>query len=246
MKDSTQNIELIERYFDNEMSESEKQEFIEQVKNDLELRHLFDRERLLINTARLNAARNNLEFLKDLDKTLPAVNPEPRTSRFLYYAVAASVMLLIAVGIFVFNPKQDSPSELYAEYFVPYPNVFEPTVRGASTSAKRTQAFQSYEQGDYTNAASLFSELTATDRNPGMLMLLANANLAIGKTEEAKAIFAELAKKEDTLRNAATWYLAICYLKQGDIGSSRAILTKIAESDNEYSKRADAVLKKLE
>src|SRR5690349_10534708 len=108
MKDSLQNIELIERYFDNEMSEEEKVKFHESMKNDLELKHLFDREKLLINTVKFGAAKKTLEFLKDLDQSLPQVEEKPGKSRFMfaenwsYYVAAAAVIgILVAAGVFL-------------------------------------------------------------------------------------------------------------------------------------------------
>src|SRR5262245_10301824 len=133
MSDSTQNIDLIERYFDNDLTQEEQVTFNERLKSDLELRHLFDREKLLINTIRFGAAKNHLDIFKELEKSLPEITVEKKTSsRVIYYAAAASVVILIVAGIYLFKMNSSVPDELYAQNFTPYPNVFEPTVRGTA------------------------------------------------------------------------------------------------------------------
>jgi tetratricopeptide (TPR) repeat protein len=246
MKDPLQNIEMIERYFDNEMSDQEKADFMNEVKNDVELRHLFDRERLLIDTVRFGAAKNNLQFLKDLDTALPSVTIESRTSKWVYYAAAASVTLLIVVGLFVFNADAPDPNKLYAEYFSPYINVFEPTVRGQATPTNRGLAFQKYDEGEYAQAADLFSELVEESAEPGMLMLLGNSYLAIGQTQKAIPVFDDLAKKSSDLRFSAKWYLSLCHLAAGDQQKATQILQWLAATDNAYQTKAHHILERLE
>jgi tetratricopeptide (TPR) repeat protein len=249
MKDPIQNIELIERYFDDEMSESEKQEFIDRVKNDLELRHLFDRERLLINTARLTAARNNLEFLKDLDKTLPAVNIESKKSPSLYYAVAASVVLLIAVGIFVFNSGGTSPAKLYAEYYSPLPNVIDPTVRGAQSESLLTESVKQYEQGNYTEAAEGFKKLLQQDPDAHMsaylFLQLGVCYMAVDNMSEAKANLEKARASGVEVRTTATWYLALCLLKENNVSQAKVMLQEIPRDHVDYGEPAQELLDKL-
>lgn len=243
MNDSTQNIDLVERYFDNEMTEEEKVRFHDSMKSNLELRHLFDREKLLINTIRFGAAKNHLDFFKELEKSLPDVTLERKTSpAWIYYAAAASVVILLVSGIYFFRANDPTPTELYAEYFTPYPNVFEPTVRGSEKVTKRALAFQKYEEGDYQQAAALFAALLRDEREPGMLLLLGNANLALGKTEEAKNNFNEVVKTSSENSVPAQWYLSLAYLRDGKISSAKETLTPLAETKNPYSKKAKDLL----
>lgn len=246
MNDSTQNIDMIERYFDNEMTEVEKVNFQEKLKSDLELRHLFDREKLLINTIRFDGAKNHLAFFKELEKSLPDVTVEQKSSStWIYYAAAASVVILLVSGIYFFRAGDPAPTELYAEYFTPYPNVFEPTVRGSEQATKRSLAFQKYEEGDYQQAADLFSELIADEREPGMLLLLGNANLSLGKTEEAKSNFNEVIKTSVENSVPAQWYLSLAYLRDGQTSSAKETLRLLTESKNQYTKKAEDLLSRL-
>jgi tetratricopeptide (TPR) repeat protein len=245
MTDSTKNIELIERYFDDEMTEAEKAMFHQQLRSDVALKHLYDRENLLINTVRFDAAKNHLDFLKELEKALPEVTLEEERSRMPYYAVAASVVILILAGVYFFSTSDPNPTELYAEYFTPYPNVFEPTVRGSEEVTKRSLAFQRYEEGDYQEAADLFSELLEVEREPGMVLLLGNANLALGKTEDARNNFNEVMKASGSIVAPAKWYLSLSYLKDGKSQPAVEILKTLTESNNPYAKKSEQLLKQL-
>lgn len=246
MNDSIQNIEMVERYFDNEMTEEEKILFTQRLETDRALRHLFDREKLLINTVRFGAAKNHLMFFKELEKSLPDITIERKTSKtWMYYAVAASVVLLVVAGIYIFNLKDPTPGDLYAEYFTPYPNVFEPTVRGSEEATRRASAFQKYEEGNYEQAAALFSEIISESKEPGILLLLGNANLAVGKTDAARANFNELISASDVNAPAARWYLSLCYLKDGKVSQARETLAIVAKSNSAYSAKARQLINAL-
>lgn len=245
MKDSIQNIDLVERYFDNEMTEDEKVTFNEQLKSDVELKHLFDREKLLINTVRFGAAKNHLDFFKELEKSLPTVDVEQKNATWVYYAAAASITIAIVAGIFLLRTTEPTPAELYAEYFTPHPNSFEPIVRGTDELTPRAKAFQKYEEGDYQQAAALFSELLGENREPEILLLLGNANLAVGKTEDAKSNFNEVIRISENLKAAAEWYLSLCYLKNGETEAGMEILKSLATSDSKYAPKAQDLITRL-
>lgn len=245
MSDSTKNIELIERYFDNDMTEEEQVQFHRQLKSDIALKHLYDRENLLINTIRFGAAKNHLAFFKDLEKSLPDVEVQPTKVRWPYYAVAASILILVVAGIYVFTRRDASPAALYSKHFTPYPNVFEPTVRGSGEMTQRKLAFVKYGEGDYQQAAELFSALLTNTREPEILFLLGNANLSLGKTDEARNNFNEVIRSSPTLVAPAQWYLSLAYLKDGQTAAAIETLRVVAADKNRYSEKANELLKQL-
>ena len=138
------------------------------------------------------------------------------------------------------------PQQLYAAYFQPHPNIFEPVLRGSSGGSIRSQAFQAYEQGDYQRAASLFNEITKTNNEPGMLMLLGNANLIIGNTSDAKENFLTLIDQFDDLDVAAKWYLSLCEVKTGEVQAAVDLLKEIQNAESPYAVKARKLLNELE
>lgn len=246
MSDSTKNIELIERYFDNEMTDEEKVQFHHQLKSDLALKHLYDREHLLVNTIRFGAAKNHLDFFKELEKSLPDVEVARKNITWPFYAVAASVLILIAAGVYIFTTQDPNVTELYSQNFTPYPNVFEPTVRGEVTMTERKLAFQKYSEGDYQQAVQLFSALLNEKREPEIVFLLGNAHLSLGKTEDARNNFNEVIRSSPTLVGPAQWYLGLTYLKEGKTSAAIETFKVVAAGNSTYSGKADKLLKQLQ
>ena len=75
MKNLLPDIELIERYFDNNLSFEETDDLKNRLKNDLAFQKLFDHEKLLINTIRYQAAKKDLDFLKGIEKSFSEKSP---------------------------------------------------------------------------------------------------------------------------------------------------------------------------
>lgn len=239
-------ISLVEKYFDEELSAAEMENFNERLKTDESFKALVEQEKALISAIRFQGLHDDLHFLKKLESTLDTskvVPLHPSSSKKWYFAVAAAVAL-IAV-LFVFVPRGQSSDELFEAYFKPYPNLFEPGVRGAATPSKRAEAFQAYEQADYQRAATLFNELLLEERDPGILLLLGNCNLILGNIEEAKQNFATLNSDFDELDIQSKWFLGLCYLKSGDVDKARATLTELGQTEISYANKAKELLEKL-
>lgn len=239
-------IELIERYFDNELSEQERTQLNDRLKTDFELKKLFDREKLLVNTIRFDAAHKNLLFLKQLEKS----SFDDRTTHFkkywYYYAAAACITVFVVAGVFFSPLVNETPAELYADYFEPYPNVFAPTLRSEEIIRTRTEAFQAYDQGDYKRASELFTGLIKENKEPGMLLLLGNANLVLGKTDEALINFQDLLNNYDDLDTQAKWFLSLCYLRKGDTPTARRLWKELEKTDDSYAVKAKELLNKAD
>ena len=151
--------------------------------------------------------------------------------------------MLIAITFLL--PGQQSTDELFASYFTPYPNVFEPTVRGNDVATVRTQAFQAYERKDYQTAALGFEALLSVKEDPGILLLLGNSNLMLGKAKEAQENFVTLINKYDDLDLQAKWFLSLSYLKSGDKENARKILEELGETEISYASKAKELLEKV-
>lgn len=246
MKEPLQHIELIERYCDNELTQEELDQFRSQLKEDHELQKLFDQEKLLISTVRFQAAQKDLKFLEEVEQSLRENKTIDFRKHWYYYAAAACVALLAIV--LVWNRwEKENPDTLFASHFEPYPNVFEPSLRTAGNADLRSQAFAAYEQGNYEHAADAFRELLQNNNdNAGMILLLGNSNLMLGKTKEATENFRSLLLRHNELQVEAKWYLSLSYLKSAEISEAQRLLTEIAATKTAYSDNATELLKKLE
>lgn len=227
-------LEMIERYFENTLTAEERTSVQERARHDESFRKLFDRERLLVKAVRIEAANRNLRHLQELENKRPKRGVEVK---WYYLAAAASVAL---IALFIWTGQKEDSAELFAQYFIPHPNVFEPTVRGEATA--RTEAFQAYESRNYEKASALLNELTKSGEDPGVMMLLGNSYLAMGKTREAKEMFSRLIAGHDELDVAGKWYLSLCYLKDNEKDKAVETLREIEGTSSPYAARARSLL----
>lgn len=246
MENKFQDIEWIERYLDRSLTGEEKLVMEKRLEEEPDLKSKYNEHKQLIEGIRYSHIQNKLEQLRLLESSLPPMTQKESSkviSLWKPVAIAASITLLITVYYFI--TLAPAPQELYAQQFVPYPNVFEPTVRGGNTmnvQDKRTEAFRAYDQGDYTTASKLFSELMTSHTEPGILLLLGNSNLILGKTQEAQNNFLELIANYEELEAQAKWYLALSYLKQGEAEKANLILQELSDPQVTYSKKAKELL----
>jgi tetratricopeptide (TPR) repeat protein len=245
-------IDLIQSYLDRSLSETEREKLEKRLKEEPLLKTMYQEQQQLISGIRYAHLQHKLEQLKALELTLPELEkskPAGNQISLLRYwkpLAAAACISMIAVTFFLLNRPED-PAKLYANYFEPYPNIFEPIVRGESnTVSKRSIAFQSYEAGDYQKAATLFQELLTEKKEPGMLLLLGNANLILNNTKEARNNFIMLINDFDEYDVQGKWYLGLSYLKEGDVKSAQLIMRELSNSEYSYAGKAKELLKKAE
>lgn len=248
MNHSEEDIALVEKYFDSELNDSEVNHFIARMESDQNFKLLVEQEKAIIGAIRHQSLTENLQYLKTLEATMGdtgEIKMNTPVRRWYYIAAAATVGILILGKVFLTSIEQN-PERLFEAYFTVYQNSFEPTVRGAAAITKRTQAFQAYDQGDYQNAAVLFRELLQTKEEPGILLLLGNANLILGNVDEAKDNFTRLNKDFDEFDIQSKWYLSLCYLKTGDVERARETLKELGNTEISYANKAKELLDKVE
>jgi len=248
MNHSETDIALVEKYFDAELSDLEMKHFTSRIESDEKFKTLFEQEKALVGAIRHQGLQDNLQYLKTLEANMQEtvhLKPNWGIKKWYYYAAAATVGIIILSKVLI-TSFTETPDQLFEAYFTPYPNMFEPTVRDNNTVvSKRTEAFQAYEQHDYQKAAILFKDLLKTNKEPGILLLLGNANLILGNLDEAKENFTTLNKDFDELDMQSKWFLSLCYLKSGDIERARTMLKELGETEISYATKAKELLEKV-
>lgn len=246
MKPTEQDITMVEKYFDSELSPEELSHFNARVEHDEDFKALFQREKVIIGAIRNQGLIDNLLYLKTIEEKIQGEQSYPMASGikgWYYYAAAAVVALLVAVAFLL--PGKEDTDQLFAAYFTPYPNVVQPLLRGDAPTAEQIKPFQDYEQKNYQAAAEGFNELLATKEEAGILLLLGNSNLMLGKSEEAQENFITLIRNYDEFDLQAKWFLSLSYLKSGDTENARKILKELGEMEVSYASRAKELLEKV-
>jgi hypothetical protein len=78
-----------------------------------------------------------------------------------------------------------------------------------------------------------------------ILILLGNANLALGNVDAAQNNFLTLIKDFDEFDGQAKWFLGLSYLKKGEEKKARLILQELEDPQFTYSKKAKELLKNV-
>jgi TolA-binding protein len=241
MYTNERDMTLVERYFDVDVDDVGMQEVNSRLETDESLKALFEREQLLIQVIRYQGQHDRLEYLKKIERHMLASTP---SLRVWHYLVAAATVGILVVAIAWLSAPQD-PNKLFQSYFKPYPNAFSPGVRSRHERTQRRQALQAYEQGDYKTAALGLKQSYNDHPEPGLLLLLGNANLTLGHVQEAEENFNTLIKNYDDLDLQAKWYLSLCYLKNGDMERAKIMLKELGETEISYASRAKELLEKV-
>lgn len=243
MNNPQNDITLVERYFEQTLSTEQKEALETRLRDDAELRKIFEQERQIIAAIRLDGLRKDLAFLEERERELTARGREVYiNTQWRYLAVAASIAIIALV---LFKPWLSQSDRLFKQYFQAYPNVFETTVRGGEQAGTGAAAYQAYEQGDFETAADLFTILVRENNDPGVLLLLGNAQLMNDDTDKAQATLLKLLDEHNSLDDEAKWYLGLIALKEGRAEEAERYFAEVASADNVFSPNATDVLSRL-
>lgn len=229
---------LIEAYFENTLTSEDQAIFEDLLKSDKAFADQVDFEK---NTK----IAITLEARKKLKQQLQSYESEfaPKTSRKLLWIVAASIAILLGV-LTLFNTNRPSNTDLFAEYFEPYPNIEAPLVRGSNQATDKTQAFTAYESGDFKTAAILFNQIYESENEEYSRFYGAMSLMALGEYEASKEILITTGWSEN-YSERVNWFLALDYLRLNQTKNARTLLENIVQKKQYQNKNAEELLKKL-
>ena len=170
-----------------------------------------------------------------------------REQRRRYFAVAAVVSLLImaVAGYFLMRPP--SSESLYAEYYSPY--RADPLLRGESDHETLYQrAMDLYRREQYQAAIPLLETSLSSDTlgQDKLSLFLGNSYLNENKISSAIAYFERASRSRDpVMQQFGKWYLALSYLKNDDLLTTRRLLESIASQPGIHQDRAQTLLEEI-
>lgn len=248
-----QSDELIEKYLLGELKGEALQAFEARLETDPEFRSRTEERKELFEMLKRMEFRKTLNDLRTTRKTASmsdtlTASYATRNRKHLYRVIslAAVMLILVSVPLFLIYQKNSKSDRLVAKYFEPYDNVL--TFRGDEDDILVQQAMQAYDRGQWNECIKRSEKaLRQHPENTAELMFyIGVAALAEGRGK--KAIYylsnSEIAKSK--LAFAAEWYTALAYLKIREKDKAVVTLRQIKSSGSSYGAAAKELLQELE
>lgn len=240
----------IDRYLQDNMPTQERLAFEVRLREDADLQRKLNLHKDLM-------AGMDYHFSIDLKKKLQAREASTHSpptksttkSRALFgwiAGIAASFLLLIAAGYFYVS-SSTSPTDLYASYYHPYPNIINPVERsGTMPDDPLSRALIAYDRGAFEEAIRIFKETEET-LSPGHHFYLGLSYLEIGNQDQAIAQLEQVIESQDeTFYLPALWYQGLAYLSAQEPEAAEEVLEKLLqEEDSTYYRQAQEILSDL-
>lgn len=165
--------------------------------------------------------------------------------RRLYWRVgisAAAAIALILVYIGLLPRFAPSPGDLFTQYYEPMPNILVDAERGQESTI-----LDSTTQGSEISFGSAAPNST-DDHELDLIEDFYQANQLLGedKAVEAIPLLTPLAGQDSDFGRAASWYLALAYIKTLDLDQAKELFGQMAkDTEHPYHKESKAILKVL-
>ncbi len=171
----------------------------------------------------------------------------PRQRILQYAAIVLIIVLPFSYWIWTSQFAQN-PEKLYIAHFEPYQNIIAPVTRNDKPSDALGKAMQFYDKGAYAEALPIFRELLV--ENPDDLSVqfyTALCYLSEGESPNAIHHLSKVEQKNDPVwESPAHWYLALAYLRTGNIDQAKFHIDRLMAGNSSYRQKAEALLSGIE
>ena len=247
-------FELIDEKLSGELSGAELEAFDLDLENDADLMAEFELHKEVdeaIQESEVIELRKKLDIVHDLtqNKKQPGLLRTILRHKLSRIAAASFVVLLIITSLSLYFLQPDgnmSNDSLFKIYYQPDAALL---IRGTnSQNATLIQAFQMYENKEYTNALTLFSQVLDTDsENIPVQFYSGISNIELGQYQNALHPFNYIIEhKQNLYVERAEWYAALCFLKLNENENAVDLFRKISLSGSSYKDKAHEILKSIQ
>ncbi len=156
-------------------------------------------------------------------------------------AIPAAIVAIILIYR-TFTPSVNE--KLFLAYYAPADTIYFSTPRGESEDYQaKLNAFHEFKSGNFETSLSLIKAIKESDEETALLNGL---NLIqLNQYSEAIASLQKAKGGSPAISHAASWYLALLYVKMGDKGSALNELNLLAGSESEFKLQAVELIEEL-
>lgn len=253
---------LIEQFLKEELSEKERQSFMERLSSDASFREYFLMEKQLfysLNEESWSFLKNsNAQEVEEYESVFKSAETQqlkqlileaqesytksqnPKKN-WLFYVAAAAVITLFSV--LLFNGNKQTHDELFASY-LEKTDLLALVDRGGNDSIF-SLAQVSFNKKNYTKVIHLLSPVLDSTKNSNVYLYLAISDIEIGAFSEAEGILNRLINSDLLDGQKGYWYKSLLYLKSNQLEKSKQELQLIIDSSYYKSRDALQLLKQL-
>ncbi len=243
---------ILQKYLDNELSESELSRFEHELDASPELMvdlDLFKEVDEAISDTEVLDFRAQLSGMREETVRTDSGRKVFRFSRPWHYAASAAVALLVAIGLATVLGRPLSNSDLFMKYMKPYELVL--TNRSAENDMIKltmNRAETAFMERDFEKAAIWFGEVVEIDPTKVEAEFGEGvSNMELQKYVDASESFDKVIQHDDNLFiQKAEWFQVGCLLALDDSDRARRQLYNIVNDPKHYyHKDATKVLKRM-
>jgi len=232
MKYSSKKMNLIERYFNEDLSNEELEFFEQEMLRDEKFKIEVTQYEYVfggLKEARARKLKNNFQKYEDqMHSRRPNYNFSVNT--IMRYGAVATVAVIFTIAVFNFSNLEPAiETELvFSEYFRPYPNMIAPVTRSTDVLDSDLKHVMSlYEAKDYDSAIVGFDKLIDdADLKNEILFYKGVALLAKGEASEARVHF-EMMDPINKFSHQRKWYLSLALVQLNEIADAKQLLNEI-------------------
>lgn len=231
--------ELIEKYFAKSLNNDEQSIFDQLMQTNDAFREQVVYEEEVQKAITLNERQA-------LKKKLQSFETKKKKRNYTIWYAAASFVVMLGIGFWTFS-NQVGTNAIYEEYYQSYPNAVAPTVRGENSTDIKSEAFYSYDSGDYAKALTLFSKLYDTEKEDYSLFYKSLSLMELKLYDEALTSFEQFdLQKNNGFTPYVKWYKALTLVKLEQEEKALVLLQELANSTNPMQKMAKELVTELE
>jgi len=224
--------EQIEKFLLGQLNQEEYEAFEKALISDQSLREEVSFRKLAIKGTKLSGKNELKDRLKKIHNKYESNSKSERQTKKInlwtkWIGVAASFTILITSGLFLFNNNEFDTQIAFEKYYKPAP------LRLASRdlNAEKTilQLNEYYNNNEYDKALPFFQKFLAIDSTNSRIRLGAGiCHLELNQLNLARTQFLSIIKVRDfRLQFQASWYMALTYLKEGNLEEAQKYLDPI-------------------
>lgn len=253
---------LIEKFFDQELSPEEGKQLKEKLRNDPGFKEEFLKHKAVIEGTKEAYFEELKKEFEELDKELDQEenNISSGNSRSGIFSLrppmmqmaASFIILAIAAAsgaYFLLQPAQHS--DAFDEFYTTYPNVTYVIDRNMADEAEEVkEPFLDYEIEEYSKAYRGFDEILRDQpENHEARFYKGLSAIELGKEEEARKELNTILDNTDRdfdLYEQAIWYLALTHLKSDNPEKAKSKLKDYSFRDPAYEQKSQELIERIE